>query len=103
MSPASFGDGLSACSQPLERSGVAGVLVAAGVADRFAWLSLPHPAASSAREAIRTARCRGTAGQDNGPPVPLSPAPRPYDHLLLDLGGAGWLRHSAPPGAGGRV
>src|SRR3954469_8251958 len=99
MSPVSFGDGLSACSQPLERSGVAGVLVAAGVADRFSWLSLPHPAASSAREAIRTARCRGTAGKDNGRRVPLSPAVRPYDHVLLDLDGTVWLGDAALPGA----
>src|SRR3954466_7759172 len=101
MSPRSLAAGLSACSQPLDRSGVAGVFVAAGVAalSLSEGLSEPHPAASKAREAIRTARCRGTAGKDNGRRVPLSPAVRPYDHVLLDLDGTVWLGEAALPGA----
>jgi HAD superfamily hydrolase (TIGR01450 family) len=61
--------------------------------------SEPHPAASRAKEAIRTARWRDTAGKDNGRRVPLSPAVRPYDHLLLDLDGTVWLGDAALPGA----
>src|SRR3954468_11263084 len=100
MSPRSLAAGLSACSQPLDRSGVAGVFVAAGVAalSLSEGLSEPHPAASKAREAIRTARCRGTAGKDNGRRVPLSPAVRPYDHVLLDLDATVWLGAAPPSG-----
>src|SRR5262245_681603 len=54
--PTSFAPGFSAFSQPLEKSCVAaGVSVAAGVAALSLSLEEPQPA-SSAREAIRTAR-----------------------------------------------
>ena len=84
----------------------ASVAAAAGVAARSLSeeSSEPHPAASSAREAIRTARSRGTAGKDNGRRVPLSPAVRPYDHVLLDLDGCrlGRRRRTSRCGRGRR-
>ena len=48
---------------------------------------------------MRTARSRGTAGKDNAGVVPISPAIRPYDHILLDLDGCVWVGDEALPGA----
>lgn len=63
----------------------------------------PQAAASSAAAAMRTTSGRDTAGKDNALPVTLSPAVRPYDHLLLDLDGCVWLGDDALPGAAGAV
>jgi hypothetical protein len=63
-------------AQPLERSTVAaGVGVDVDVALDLSPDELPHPAATSASEAMRTARCRDTAGKDNGRLAPLPRRP----------------------------
>jgi HAD superfamily hydrolase (TIGR01450 family) len=48
---------------------------------------------------MRTARSLGTAGKDNAARVPISPAVRPYDHVLLDLDGCLWLGDEPIAGA----
>src|SRR4051812_44778843 len=57
----------------------------------------------SAKHAMRTAKSRGTAGKDNAGRGPLSPAVRPYDHLLLDLDGCLWLGDEPVAGAADAV
>ena len=65
--------------------------------------SSPQPAARRARQAMRTARSRSTAGKDNAPRVSLSPAVRRYDHFLLDLDGCLWLGDEPIEGAADAV
>src|SRR4051794_41392166 len=48
---------------------------------------------------MSTARSRGTAAKDNAARVPLSPALRPYEHILLDLDGCLWLGEEVIPAA----
>src|SRR5262245_35818092 len=48
---------------------------------------------------MRAARSRGTAGKDNAALVSVSPALRPYDHVLLDLDGCLWLGDEPIEGA----
>jgi HAD superfamily hydrolase (TIGR01450 family) len=48
---------------------------------------------------MKTASDRGTAAKDNAAPVPLSPALRRYDHVLVDLDGCLWVGDEVLPGA----
>src|SRR6201991_5215445 len=112
----SLGCGAPTLSQPVGRNSSApgaavavpsGVVAASSVAVAVLSACLsessPQPARMSAKHAMRTARSRGTAGKDNAARVSLSPAVRPYDHLLLDLDGCLWLGDEPIPGAADAV
>src|ERR1700754_5006670 len=112
----SLGCGAPTLSQPVGRNSSApgaavavpsGVVAASSVAVAVLSACLsessPQPARMSAKHAMRTARSRGTAGKDNAARVSLSPAVRPYDHLLLDLDGCLWLGDEPLPGAADAV